>query len=417
MNLIEKILARSSGRAKVAPGDVVVSEVDCALLHDLSARSCREVFEKKVGGELLHPERIITVFDHQFSPPTEEKAAVLLANREFCYRHGMPLYDCGSGNIHNVAMQNGHIKPGAMVVGSDSHSPVHGVIGCFCASLGNDSYAATVMPFSKAWFKVPETINIDITGQTMPGTTPRDVALWLCAQIGEGKINYQAIRFCGEYIDSLSVWDRWLFTLMAVDVGAKAAYIEPDATTIAFADSLGLTDYEIVTDDPNTTYVANWRWDVTGLEPQICFPPTVGNVVSIRDYVGTPVQWAELGGHGGGRLDDVETAARVLAQKPKHDRINFNIVPGNRHIFSEAAKSGDLELLHRQGATWFPASTGANQAVNMGAMAAGEAMISTHVRNFPGRNGSPKANMFLASALTVAAAATAGKIIDPREFI
>ncbi len=150
---------------------------------------------------MAHPERIITVFDHQFSPPTEDKATILRANREFCYRYGMPLYDCGSGNIHNVAVQNGHVKPGALVVGSDSHSPVQGVMGCFCAALGNDSYAATVMPFSKAWFRVPETIRVELTGQTKPGTTPRDVALWLCATIGEGKLNYQAIKFCGEYID------------------------------------------------------------------------------------------------------------------------------------------------------------------------------------------------------------------------
>ena len=417
MNLIEKILARGSGRKSVAAGDIVVAEVDCALLHDLSARSSREVFQKKVGGKIAHPERIITVFDHQFSPPSEEKAAVLLANRQFCYDHNMPLYDCGSGNIHNVAMQNGHIKPGALVVGSDSHSPVQGVMGCFCAALGNDSYAATVMPFSKAWFRVPETISIELTGQMMPGTTARDVALWLCAEIGEGKINYQAIKFCGEYIEQLSFWDRWLFTLMAVDVGAKAAYIEPDKTTIDFAHALGLTDYEIITDDPNTTYAAQWRWDVSKLEPQICFPPTVGNVAPIREYVGTPIQWAELGGHGGGRLVDFEMAAQVLGRQRKNDCVNFNLVPGNRYILNESMKSGQAALLHQQGGTWFPASTGSNQAVNMGAMAEGESMISTHVRNFPGRNGSPKAQMFLASALSVAAAAASGKIVDPRDFI
>jgi 3-isopropylmalate/(R)-2-methylmalate dehydratase large subunit len=417
MNLIEKILARASGRSAVAPGDIVVAEVDCALLHDLSARSCREVFEKRVGGPMAHPERIITVFDHQFSPPAEDKATILRANREFCYRHGMPLYDCGSGNIHNVAVQNGHIKPGALVVGSDSHSPVQGVMGCFCAALGNDSYAATVMPFSKAWFRVPETIRVELTGATKRGTTARDVALWLCAMIGEGKRNYQAIKFCGEYIDSLSFWDRWLFPLMAVDVGAKAAYVEPDKTTINFAQSVGVTDYEIVTDDAGAQYAVDWRWDVSDLEPQICFPPTVGNVAPIRQYVGTPVQWAELGGHGGGRLPDIEMAARVMKQRPKHERVNFNLVPGSRYVFAEAVKSGDAALLHERGGTWFPASTGSNQAVNMGAMAAGETMISTHVRNFPGRNGSPKAHMFLASALTVAASATAGKIVDPREFI
>ena len=417
MNMLEKILAKRSGRKKVAPGDVVVCEVDCALLHDLSARSCRVVFEKQVGGKLAHPERIVTVFDHQFSSPTEEKANSLHGTRQFCYRNDMPLFDCGSGNIHNVAVQYGYIRPGELVVGSDSHSPVQGAMGTFCASLGNDSYAATVMPYSKAWFRVPETIRVEITGQTRPGTTARDVALWLCATMGEGKVNYQAMKFCGEYIDSLSFWDRWLITLMAVDVGAKCAYIEPDKVTTDFADSLGLKDYEVLKDDPGTKFVEEWRYDVSKLEPQVSFPPTVGNVANVRDYAGTPIQYAELGGHGGGRLLDVELAAHVLAKKPKNGRVNFNIVPGSRHVFSEAARSGAVALLHERGATWFPASTGSNQAVNMGAMAAGETMISNQVRNFPGRNGSAKANMFLASAMTVAASATAGKITDPREFL
>ncbi len=417
MNLIEHILAKGSGRAKVEPGDIVVTDVDCAILHDLSGRSCRQVFESKVGGSLAHPERIVMVFDHIFSPPSEDKAEVLLKNCEFCYKHGINLYDCGSGNVHITALQNGHVKPGMLVVGSDSHSPVHGVMGCFSAALGNDSYAATVMPHSKAWFRVPETIDIELVGETKPGTTTRDVALWLCAQIGEGAANYQAVRFSGEYVRALGVWDRWLLTLMAVDIGAKCAYVDPDETTLAFARDLGLRDFEVVHDDPGTTFVSTQQWDVSDLEPQICFPPTIGNVRPIREFAGTPVQWAELGGHGGGRSPDIDMAVQMLKQAPKHERVNFNVVPGSRRIMAEAVKDGRLGLLHERGATWFPPSTGSNQAVNMGAMAAGETMISTHVRNFPGRNGSPHASMYLASALSVAAAAVAGKIIDPREML
>ena len=204
---------------------------------------------------------------------------------------------------------------------------------------------------------------------------------------------------------------------MGVDIGAKAAYIEPDKVTTDFADSVGCKGYTVELDDPGEKFVETWTYDISKLEPVICFPPTVGNVAPIRDYVGTKIDWAELGGHGGGRLADVEQAAQVLRRKKKDGHVNFNIVPGNRHVFSEAVKSGALSALHEGGATWFPASTGANQAVNMGAMSETETMISTHVRNFPGRNGSPKAKMFLASALSVAAAATAGKVVDPREFI
>ena len=417
MNMIEKILARASKRKEVKPGDVVVAEVDCALLHDLSGRSCRQVFEEKVGGSLAHPERIFYIHDHVFSPPTEDKAEVTYLNRLFCYKHGIKLYDCGSGNLHTAALQNGHIKPGMIVVGSDSHALVHGALGCFAASLGNDSYAATVMPHGKAWFRVPDAIHIELTGQTRKGTTPRDVALWLCAEIGEGKLNYQAIKFSGDYITSLDVWDRWLFPLMAVDVGAKCAYIEPDAKTEAFVKSLTSDPFNAEVDDPGTTFVSTQRYDVSDLEPQICFPPTLGNVCPISKFAGTPINWAELGGHGGGRSVDMDMAAHVFRDSVKNSRVNFNIVPATRQVFTDALRKGQVELLHTRGGTWFPPSTGGNQAVNMGAMAAGEVMISTHVRNFPGRNGSPKASMYLASALSVAAAAVAGKIIDPREMM
>lgn len=417
MNLIEKILARESGRSQVTPGDVVVVNVERALLHDLSARSCRRVFQEQVGGEMEHPDRLAVVFDHQFSPATEERAEILRATRLFCRQYGIPLYDCGSGNLHQVAAQAGLIRPGALVVGSDSHSPVHGVLGAFSASLGNDSYAATVMPFSRAWFRVPETLEIELTGELPAGSSARDVALWLTAQIGEGTLNYQAVKFHGDYVRSLSFWDRWLLTLMAVDVGAKAVYIEPDDVTEEFARSVGVTDYELVTDDPGTTFAASWRYDVSGLPPQIAAPPTVGNVHPVTDYAGVTVDWAELGGHGGGRLDDVLTAATVLKDHPKHPHTNFSVVPGTRQVFAEALRLGAVEALHAGGATWFPASTGSNQAVNMGALTEGETMISTHVRNFPGRNGSPKSQMFLASALTVAASAASGKITDPREML
>lgn len=417
MNLIEKILARESGRRSVSPGDVVVVDVERALMHDLSARSCRKVFEEKVGGEIAHPDRLAVVFDHLFSPPSEDRAEVLRATRVFCRERGIPLFDCGSGNLHQVAAQAGLVRPGALVVGSDSHAPVHGVLGAFSASLGNDSYAATVMPFSRAWFRVPETIDIEIVGETPAGTTPRDVALWLTAQIGEGAINYQAVRFGGEYVRNLPFWDRWLLTLMAVDVGAKCAYIEPDQTTVDFAESVGITDHDLVTDDRDASFVDSWRYDVTGLAPQLAAPPTVGNVHPVSDYAGVRLDWAELGGHGGGRLDDVQAAASVLGRHPKAVSVNFNVVPGSRHVFAEALRSGAVGTLHEGGATWFPASTGGNQALNMGAMAEGETMISTHVRNFPGRNGSPKSQMFLASALTVAASAARGKITDPREML
>ena len=182
---------------------------------------------------MRYPDRVVMVFDHHFSPPTEERARVLEENRAFARRHGIHLFDCGSGNIHHVGVRNGFVRPGTVVVGSDSHTPVHGTLGCFAAGLGNNSHAGMVMPFGKAWFRVPETTRIELTGQHEKAVTPRDAALWLTGQIGEGGAVYRALHFAGPYIEELEVWDRWLFPLITIDVGGKCGFIDPDDKTHA----------------------------------------------------------------------------------------------------------------------------------------------------------------------------------------
>ena len=162
---------------------------------------------------------------------------------------------------------------------------------------------------------------------------------------------------------------------------------------------------------------ATREFDVSEVVPQVACPPTVGNTKPVDAVAGTSIQWAELGGHGGGRMEDFIMAAEMLRGRRVHPEVRFNLVPSSREVFSEALSAGLVAELHEAGATWFPPSTGSNQASNMGAMAAGEAMISTHARNFPGRNGSPDASMYLASALAVAASAVDGHIADPRTFL
>ena len=415
--MIEKILARASGRKTVAPGEVVVANVDCLLLHDLSGYLTGRVFEREVHRPMRYPERVVMIFDHHFCPPTEEGARILQENRSFARRHGINLFDCGNGNTHHVGVQNGFIRPGTVVVGSDSHTPVHGTLGCFATGLGNDSHAGTVMPFGKAWFKVPDAIEVRLSGTHKPGVTPRDAALWLTGTIGEGGAIYKALEFTGPYVERLDFWDRWLFPLIVVDLGAKCGYIEPDEKTLAFVRSVTDKPFDVVKGDPERAFEAVWEWDLSELEPQVACPPTVGNVKPITEAAGAPIQWAELGGHGGGRIEDFRLAARILKGRRVHRDASFNLVPSSRAVFAQAVREGLVELLHEAGATWFPPSTGSNQAYNMGAMTAEEAMISTHARNFPGRNGSPEAKMYLASALTVAASAVAGAIADPRQFL
>jgi 3-isopropylmalate/(R)-2-methylmalate dehydratase large subunit len=417
MNLVEKILARASGRESVAPGDVVVADVDHLVMHDLSAYLTSKVYEDRIGTELPYPDRVVTVFDHHFSPPTEHQADVLNLNREWSRRRGTQLFDCGSGNIHNVLMQNGLALPGQIVVGSDSHTPVHGTVGALAVALGNDSHAGTVMPFGKAWFRVPELVQIELSGRLQPGVTPRDVALWLVGELGEGSVIYKALEFTGPFIKDLDFWDRWLFPVLCVDLGAKCGYIEPDEVTREFVTSLPGGSIEGLVNGDGDPVDDVRRFNVSALAPQVAAPPTVGNVHGVDELTGTPVQWAELGGHSGGRLKDFVLAAEILRGRRIHPGVKLNLVPGSREVFRQALELGLVAELHEAGGTWFPPSTGSNQMVNMGAMSAGEAMISTHARNFPGRNGSTSSSMYLAAAQTVAASALEGAIADPREYV
>lgn len=416
MNMVEKILARASGREEVHPGDVVFAHVDACLLHDLSGYITARVFEREVKREIKDPSHVAMVFDHHFSPPTVERAEILEENRDFARRHHIRLFDCGSGNIHNCCVRNGLVRPGSIVVGSDSHTPVHGTLGCFATGLGNNSHAATVMPLSKAWFMVPKTIKIELTGQNQFGVFPRDVALWLTGQIGEGGAVYRALHFTGQYIKDLDVWDRWLFPLITIDVGGKCGFIDPDEKTIAFIKTVTDEPFEPLYSDPDCRYEKVLSYDISALEPMVAASPTLGNVKPVSGFAGRPVQWAELGGHGGARMEDFRQAAAVLKGRHIAPGVKFNCVPSSREVFQQCLDEGIVDILFRAGCSWFPPSTGSNQAINMGAMAQSEAMISTHARNFPGRNGSPKAIMYLSSAATVAASALNGCVADPRPY-
>lgn len=416
MNLVEKVLARAAGRSSVEAGDIVVANVDRLIMHDLSGYLTSRVLEEEVKLPVAYPDRVSMVFDHHFSPATEQQARILETNRSWARKHGINLFDCGSGNLHHAVMRRGLIRPGMIVVGSDSHTPVHGTVGALAVALGNNSHAGTVLPYGKAWFRVPEMFRIDLRGRTPDGTTPRDVALWLVGQIGEGSLNYKAVEFAGPYVAGMSFWDRWLFPLLCVDLGAKCSYIEPDEVAEAFVRTLPGDAPGLLERGDGDEPASVLEYDVSDLSPQVACPPTVGNVLPVDKVAGAPIQWAELGGHGGGRIEDIRSAAAVLDGRKVHADVRFNIVPSSREVFAEAIDEGLVSVLHKAGATWFPPSTGSNQAANMGAMTANESMISTHSRNFPGRNGSPDASMYLASASTVAASALVGAIADPREI-
>ena len=417
MNMIEKILAKASGKKEVGPGDVVVAKVDLMVMHDLSANFVMKVFENEMeGAKIADPSRIAFVFDHNFAPATQAAAEALAAVRKFAAKHGIRnVFDCGCGSVHHVIIESGLWAPGQVIIGCDSHTPIYGALGCFATGVGNNSMAALGFTRGLGWFRVPETIRIALHDRTQAAVTARDVSQYLVGRLGEDGAIYKALEYTGPYIEELPMEDRLLFPLQAIDVGGKCGFINPDETTITFARAaLGDGDFEFYLNDPGTYYERTVEIDVSQIEPQIACPPTVGNVKPVREAAGVPVNVAEVGGSTGGRLEDIRQLAAFFRTRTVAPGVRLQVVPASRGIYRQALREGLFEILFEAGANIFPPGAGSNQAFNMGALAEDEVMISTQARNFPGRNGHPNARHFLASTLTVAASAAAGQIADPR---
>src|SRR6185436_14288826 len=319
MNMIEKILAKASGKPEVEPGEVVIANVDLMVMHDLSANFVTRVFREELGGgTIFDPNRIAFVFDHNFSPATEEAARTLHKVRRFAVEHGIQnLFNGGNGSLHHVIIENGLWAPGQVIIGCDSHTPIYGALGVFATGVGNNSMAALGFQHGKAWFRVPETIQVFLHGSPRRGVTPRDVAQYVVGFMGEDSAVYKAIEYGGPYIEALTIEDRMLFPLMSIDLGAKASYVNPDEKTLAFAQAYaGGKDFKMLSNDADVKYEKVIDIDISKLEPQVACPPTVGNVKAIGEAVGTAIQIAEIGGSTGGRLTDIRVAAaRVRGKK------------------------------------------------------------------------------------------------------
>src|SRR5437867_10196970 len=289
MNLIEKILAKASGRREVAPGEVVVAKVDLMVMHDLSANFVTRVFREELeGGTIFDPDRIAFVFDHNFSPATREAAQTLFEVRRFAAQYGIrKVFQGGNGSLHHVIIENGLWAPGQIIIGCDSHTPIYGGLGLFATGVGNNSMAALGFQHGLAWFRVPETIQIALHGPSGRGVTARDIAQYVVGYMGEDSAVYKAIEYSGSYIRSLSIEDRILFPLMSIDLGAKAAFIDPDEKTVEFARSFSsFKNFDVMTNDPDLRYEKVIEIDVSTIEPQVACPPTVGNVRPARDVAG-----------------------------------------------------------------------------------------------------------------------------------
>ncbi len=416
MTIAEKILARAARRERVSPDQVVVANVDLALSHE-NAELARKSFLEIGVARVWDPSKIVIIFDHRVPAESEATAATHKAIREFVAAQGIQhFYDVGRGGIcHQVLAENGHVRPGMLIVGTDSHTTTHGAFGAFATGIGATEMAG-VWTEGSLWFKVPSTIRIEVTGAFRPWISAKDLILYVIGMLGAAGADYRAAEFDGPAIRGLSVASRMVLTNLAMEMGAKVAFTPVDEKLLDFLRPLVPERLEMIAPDADAAYERVIRIDAERelAEPQIACPHSVDRVKPLSALGDVRVHQAVLGSCTNGRLEDLEVAARVIAGHAVHPNTRMIVIPASQQIYREAMRLGYLETLVAAGAIIDPPGCGPCVGVHQGILAAGETCVSSTNRNFLGRMGSKNSSVYLASPAVVAASAVRGKLAHPQ---
>jgi 3-isopropylmalate/(R)-2-methylmalate dehydratase large subunit len=413
--IAEKILSLKSGTDAKA-NDIVVADLDFVMGQDGTSPLAIQAFEEMGGRQTFDPARVAMVIDHSSPSPLEGVSALHKKMRDFAERYQVKLYDIGEGVCHQLVPERGHVAPGSLVIGADSHTCTYGAINAFSTGVGSTDLAAGIIS-GKLWFKVPETFKFVLNGQLPPGVFSKDLILYLIGDVTADGATYLAAEYVGEAIRALSVEARFTISNMAIEMGAKVGLMEADEKTEAWVKEHSTLPYAPVTADPDAVYAKVKEYDVSNLEPQVAKPHTVDNVSPIGEVAGTPVQQCVIGTCTNGRLEDLRIAASILKGRKVHPQTRLIVAPSSRQVFLDAIKEGIITTLVEAGAAMVTPGCGPCVGTHNGVPSDGENVIATSNRNFKGRMGNNKAFIYLGSPATVAASAIAGQISDPREYL
>jgi 3-isopropylmalate/(R)-2-methylmalate dehydratase large subunit len=415
MTMAEKILAKASGKNEVEAGEIVMANIDVAMTHDLTGPLSVESFEKIGVPKVWDPEKIVIVFDHQVPADSLDAAENHIIMRKFVKDQGITnFYDVREGVCHQVLPEKGHIVPGEVVVGTDSHTCTHGALGAFSTGIGSTDMSM-VFATGKLWFKVPETIKFNIEGTLPENVYAKDVILNIIGQIGADGATYKACQFGGETVTQMSISDRMVLCNMAIEMGGKTGLVEPDQKALNYVNARSNKSYEVLKGDSDATSLEIMNINVNDLEPQIACPHNVDNVKGISDVAGTHIDQVFLGSCTNGRIEDLRDAARILKGNKVSDSIRMLVIPASREVYTEALNEGLMNTFVDAGALVWNPCCGPCLGGHVGLLGPGEVSLSTSNRNFKGRQGSSEAEVYLSSAAVAAASAITGKIEDPRE--
>jgi 3-isopropylmalate/(R)-2-methylmalate dehydratase large subunit len=422
---VEKILARASGRPAVRAGDVVEPKVDLAMSHENAALVINQFREIHEGTGLparpWDSSKIAIIFDHRVPAESAKTATNQKRVRAFVAEHGIAKFHDIRGDVggicHQVLPERGYVRPGMVVVGTDSHTTSHGALGAFAFGIGATEMASVWTLGTAVNVEVPSTIRVEVRGGFPAAVGPKDLILHLIGLLTAQGANFRVLEFAGPTIESLSTSGRLVLCNMSVEAGATSGIVPGDAETLRYLrEEARVNDrIEPVASDADADYETVVRIDVSSLEPLVACPHSVDNVRAVTEVEGTPVQQVVIGSCTNGRLDDLAEAARMVRGRRVADGTRMLVFPASARIYKEAIRLGYLSDFLAAGAVVMNPGCGPCLGVHEGALGDGETAISTTNRNFKGRMGNPSANVYLSSPAVAAASAVAGVIADPRK--
>jgi len=415
LTLAEKILAAHTDREEVSPGEFINVRVDLILANDITAPIAIKEFRKIGVNRVFNPKKVVMVPDH-FTPNKDiASAEQVKLMRDFCYEQGIIYFEVGQTGIEHVFLpEQGLVLPGDVAIGADSHTCTYGALGAFATGMGSTDIAAA-MATGDIWMKVPPTIQLVYHGQLREWVGGKDLILYTIGDIGVDGALYSAMEFTGEAIDFLSMDGRFTMANMAIEAGAKAGIFRVDNKTQLYIKSRAKRPYRVYEPNAEAEYARVIDYDVSNIEPQVALPHSPANAKPISQVGDIKIDQVVIGSCTNGRIEDLQLATQVLKGRKVHPRVRCIIIPGSPEVYLDALTRGLIEIFIKAGAAVSTPTCGPCLGGHMGVLAAGERCISTTNRNFVGRMGSPKSEVYLSNPAIAAASAVLGRITSPEE--
>lgn len=410
--IIEKIIMHNTGSDQVKPGDIVTVNVDRVMIHDIFIPFVAEKFDEMGFKRLWDPDKVVLIYDHLVPASQLDDTRHFRVGDAFAAKHGMKHVHRSDGICHQLMTEAGYVKPGDVVFGTDSHTTTYGCVGAFSSGIGYTEMAS-ILGTGTMWIKVPETIKVVIEGEFPDNVMSKDMILRLIGDLGADGATYRALEFSGSAVEKMTVASRMTMANMAIEAGAKCALFTPDEKTAEYCEIL-LNDYQkSLKGDPDAVYLKTVTYQAEELVPVMACPSQVDKIKPVSELEGTEIDQVFIGSCTNGRLEDLAAAAQVLKGKKVAPYVKLIVTPASRKIYREAAEYGIIETLAEAGAIITHPGCGLCCGRTGGILSDGERVVATNNRNFLGRMGTSKVEIYLASPKTAAACAVAGKIVIP----